>query len=330
MATRNHPPFRFLGILLAAIALAAACGGVSLPSGPSEAPEPPGPQQPVELPPLTVSAITPATGATDVPIDASVMVAFSRPVDPATINGQSFQVTRQLPGAGTPVEGMIGLSPDGRVASFTPADGFANNAGYDVALADGVEGAEDGGPGFSGLASSFTTARAAVQATDAEGDAFAGPRSEDLVPPDLIGVSVSQETGGLVFTFVFAESVDPAPTSSKAFAAFIDLDVDQEASTGSSGLVDLFRPPRAGDTDLGAEFTVEVRLDGTAILNDVARDVQTGEIDLRFSGHIVTFTVPYAMIGNDDGNLDLAVIAGTRFDATDVVPDTGHLTLGRE
>lgn len=306
--------------------LGAACGGVDLPSGPDAPGSGP---LPGELPPLRVQAISPSPGAGDVSVAAAVTVTFSRPVDRTTVNGQTFRVVRQAEAGDVPASGEIALSPEARIATFTPEGGFANNAVYTVTITSGVAAVGPSDAVFSGTASSFTTARAAIEITDRQGDAFGSPLSVGLVLPDLISVAVRQDPGGLAFALEFAESVDPRPTRRNAVGAFVDLDVDQDGATGSSGVVDFFRPPRPGDTGLGTEFVVNLRLDGTVVVNDAETEQEAGEIDAQFSGRVVTFTVPYALIGNDDGNVDLAAIVGTRFDATDITPDTGHVQLGR-
>jgi cysteine-rich repeat protein len=101
---------------------------------------------PVQCPALTV-AVSPPDGVPNVPAPTDVVLAFSAPVDPATLTAQttrggcqgSVQVTRGAPdnclpfASATPV-----MSQNNTVATFTPAPGFAFGATYKVRVTDAV------------------------------------------------------------------------------------------------------------------------------------------------------------------------------------------------
>jgi hypothetical protein len=47
-----------------------------------------------------------------------------------------------------------------------------------------------------------------------------------------------------------------------------------------------------------------------------------------FAGRRITVRVPKLFLGDDDGFLNASAIVGTARRPTDIVPETGHLTLG--
>jgi len=100
-----------------------------------------------------VNSVTPATDATDVPVDTVVVAVFSAPVDAATITVEA---------AGTAVAGTTALQGDGSSATFTPASDLARDTTYDVEVA--VCDSE--------WSSSFTTLPDGVAAADLEGKTY--------------------------------------------------------------------------------------------------------------------------------------------------------------
>jgi Bacterial Ig-like domain len=98
---------------LAALALAAAIGGVVLLGKPG---------------PLAVVAVTPADGAAGVPIATQVVVTFSRPVDEPSIRA-SLAVQPET-------RGLVSVA--GRRAAFTPRGGFRADTEYTLTLGPGL------------------------------------------------------------------------------------------------------------------------------------------------------------------------------------------------
>ncbi|MBC7919259.1 MAG: Ig-like domain-containing protein [Rhodoferax sp.] len=76
----------------------------------------------VDVAPPTVSTVSPANGATNVPLNSAVNATFSEPMDPLTINSASFMV------AG--VSGTVNYNAQTQVATFTPSANLAANTTY--------------------------------------------------------------------------------------------------------------------------------------------------------------------------------------------------------
>lgn len=90
---------------------------------------------PVNSAPLTVAAVSPADGASDVVATTPVTVTFSKPVMPATVTNSSFRLVTE---AGNPVLGSVTVLAGSRVASFTPAAALSGSARYRVLLGTGI------------------------------------------------------------------------------------------------------------------------------------------------------------------------------------------------
>src|SRR5207253_1341650 len=107
----------------------------------------------------TVTARTPAAGATGVAITAAPTATFSRAMDASTITSTSFTLT---PAGGSPVAATVGYS--GTTATLTPNAALANNTTYTATLSTAVK-ASDGVALASSYSWSFTTVNAAPTVT---------------------------------------------------------------------------------------------------------------------------------------------------------------------
>src|SRR5439155_7215283 len=85
----------------------------------------------------TVTARTPAVGATGVAINVAPTATFSRAMDATTITNASFTLT----GPSGPVAATVGYS--GTTATLTPNAALANNTSYTATLSTAVK-ASDG------------------------------------------------------------------------------------------------------------------------------------------------------------------------------------------
>lgn len=162
-------------------------------------------------------------------------------------------------------------------------------------------------------------------AADPAGDTF-GNRG---VQWDLTRLTVTRDTGGVSVELEFSTPLI-APTSgdSNAMIAFVDLDTDQDSTTGSTPTVDEFRR-NSGSTGMGSDFQVALTSydpDSTVAIFDEGANL-TGRVRPVFAGNKVSLRIPRAMLGNDDGFLNAAAIAGTLASPTDIVPEQGHLEV---
>jgi len=102
------------------------------------------------LPPM-VSMVSPLDLATLVPVNATVEVTFSDPVNPLTVTPMTFAVQTQ---DGEQVPGLITVAADGRSAVFTPDAALAPATTYHVQIS---EVADLAGQAVLFLQSIFTT-----------------------------------------------------------------------------------------------------------------------------------------------------------------------------
>jgi len=99
----------------------------------------PVPDCPVPAPVLdttapTVSLTAPVKGATDADVDKHVSVAFSEPMDPATINSQTFTLKK----GDTLIAGKV-KNPSVTSASFTEADNLEPDTRYTATVTTGAK-----------------------------------------------------------------------------------------------------------------------------------------------------------------------------------------------
>ncbi len=98
--------------------------------------------------PPTITSVAPATGATNVPISATVQVGFSEAV--ALNGGLSLSTS-----SGAPVAATVSVS--GRTATLTPSGPLAAGTGYRINVSTAVKDLS-GNPLSSAFSSGFTTA----------------------------------------------------------------------------------------------------------------------------------------------------------------------------
>ena len=163
----------------------------------------------VELAP-TVTAVTPADLATQVPVNTStIVVAFSEPM--ASITGADFTVTAGAP-ASNP-SGTVALDLAGRFATFTvatpvaPATSLAANTVY-TGTVTGLKSVATGLPLMNPYIWSFTTGSTA----DLTRPRVAASVPATTVPGPTNGVPVNADISA-----VFSSSLNPATITAASF-----------------------------------------------------------------------------------------------------------------
>ncbi|MFO7897757.1 MAG: Ig-like domain-containing protein [Planctomycetota bacterium] len=104
----------------------------------------------------TVAVISPVDGATDVPVDTTVVATFSHAVRLDTVTTDSFTVTA----GATRVDGTVSLNGTRTVATFTPDDDLLNSTTYAVELTDDIR--DDDDRALTPFSSAFTTVASAA------------------------------------------------------------------------------------------------------------------------------------------------------------------------
>lgn len=183
------------------------------------------------------------------------------------------------------------------------------------------------GVGVSACGNDSTAPGVSYIVTDPAGDVF----GVGTVKPDITKLTIRTDTGGIDIFIDFAANVlSPVTGNANAVVGYVELDTDQDSTTGAGTVVDVFRPT-AGSTGMGVEYAVDLfdyNADSTVAVFETAGGTTTGTVRPRFAGKRVTLRVPRALIGGDDGKLHAASIFGTAAEPTDIVPNNGHLAAG--
>jgi hypothetical protein len=167
-----------------------------------------------------VVSVTPAQGATNVAINATISATFNMAMSAASINGTTFTVA--APG-GVAVSGGVALSSSGLVATFTPAGGnLAYNTTYTATITTGAS--TPGGAELLGdYAWSFTTAAPTALTVVVTPAPFANPVA--LSAPITATFSQAMNCASLATAFTVTAPEGDAPvtgtvTCSGAVATF--------------------------------------------------------------------------------------------------------------
>lgn len=164
-------------------------------------------------------------------------------------------------------------------------------------------------------------------AADPTGDTFGGGG----VQWDVTSLTIQRDTAEVTVLLEFtADLISPVTGDPTAMVAFVDLDIDQDSTTGLRAIADEFRTD-GGSTGLGADYLLNLGVyatDSTVALVD-REGVEVGRIKPVFTGRRVTARIPKPLLGGDDDGLNAAVIVGRNGGPTDIVPDMRSLTLGR-
>lgn len=104
--------------------------------------------------------VEPPRGKRDVPLNARVYIAFSEPVDAATVTSTSIRLIRD----GSPVAGQVNVAADGLAATIDPVEDLAPNSEYQISVSDQVKDLDGDSavPLTSGFATGTTTAEETV------------------------------------------------------------------------------------------------------------------------------------------------------------------------
>jgi hypothetical protein len=108
--------------------------------------------------PPTVLSLAPSCGVTSVPIGTKITVAFSKPMDPATITSSTFLVTGP---STTPIAGAVTYNAANNTAQFTPSAALPPNTLVTVTITTGAK-SSTGTAIASSFSCSFTTAATVV------------------------------------------------------------------------------------------------------------------------------------------------------------------------
>ncbi len=179
-----------------------------------------------EVTPPEVVLISPANGAVAVPVNASVVLTFSEPLDAATVTSDAFLVYAN----GARQNITLSRSADNTVVTLDPSSALPNSAAVEVVVADTVRD-------LSGNRLALFTSEFAVEpAWDRAAPQVAAVRPGNGATgvPDNIGV-----------VLFFNESINPAAAGSAIFVAESGVRVNGSITISGDNQVATFVPERS-------------------------------------------------------------------------------------
>jgi hypothetical protein len=213
--------------------------------------------------PPTVTSVTPANGAANVSLGASVSATFSEPISAASVNGTSF-VLRD--GSGNIVPAT--LSASGATATLTPSANLQSSTSYTATLLSGTSGIKDaaGNALASNFSWSFTTL------------------AVDTTPPTVASVTpASDATNVSLGTSVSATFSEPISAASVNGTTFFLRDASGTAiaaSVSSSGSSATLQPSLS--LQPGTTYTATL-LSGSAGIKDMAGNALAADFTWSFT-----------------------------------------------
>jgi hypothetical protein len=136
---------------------------------------------------------------------------------------------------------------------------------------------------------------------------------------DITFFSAVSDGVTLTIDLTFAGTIShPATFNPDALFGFIDLDTDQNPATGVGANTDSFCPAPSG---LGIEYYV----DTTGAVIDPSVGI-VGAAPMTYTTNSVSAQIPLALLGGDDGIVDVATVIGNVAEPTDCAPNGGFIT----
>ncbi|MDF1639730.1 ice-binding family protein [Thalassolituus oleivorans] len=285
----------------------------------------------------TINSTNPVTTATTVPINNSVTVTFSEPIDETTLTTESFIVK----GAGEmALVGVVNLDTVSNTATFDPTDNLTPNIVYTATITTAVKTTTG-----KALASSYVWTFTSGATADST-----APTVSSTDPIDTAtGVPINRN-----INVVFNESLTPASVNDASFSVTADM-----GATSISGIVTYkttlvtFNPTSdlVADTLYTATVTSEITdIAGNALAVDYSWTFTTGStvaagpapVNLLTAGNYVILTktgitnVPTSAITGDIGatpitaasmdNVTCTEITGTIYGADQAYTGSGDIS----
>src|SRR5688500_1491456 len=127
----------------------------------------------------------------------------------------------------------------------------------------------------------------------------------------------------LILVMRFTRPVGAVGSSTQAgLQGAMDLDVDENASTGAPPLINSF----GGSASMGSDYRLDL-FGSTAstarILRAQGRDTTAHFAPLSSEGDSVVVKIPLAKLGGDDGRMTISAVLGTFDRPTDIAPNSG-------
>lgn len=210
--------------------------------------------EPESLPPR-VTSIDPGPGERDVPVDTAVRVDFNVPIDPVSVNINTFRLVRMEDGVW--LQGSRIFSSDGTSITFTPVQRLETSTDYRLEISPEIRDRygvlfdqEPGEPGNQGFSSTFRTEPERIPPRVDPGRVHPVDATENVSVRDSVVIGFSEPMASLVnlLEAFSLRSEDGASTAG-------------EGSLSQDGLTFTFRPASL----LLAGTPYEIQVDTTAV-----------------------------------------------------------------
>ncbi len=251
---------------------------------------------PPDTTPPTVTAFTPANGATGVSTGAVVTATFSKAMNASTIGTSTFE----LRNAATLVTATVAYNAATRVATLTPSEALSPSTTYTATVRGGAGGVADSAGNVLAASSTWT---------------FTTGAPIDTTPPTITATSPAAGATGVatnsVITATFSEPMDaasigPASVELRNGAALVTSAVTYNAATRVVTLT-----PAAA---LAASTTYTVTIRGGATdprVKDVAGNALAANSTWSFTTAAVPDTTPPTVTANTPANGATGVATST-------------------
>jgi hypothetical protein len=138
-------------------------------------------------------------------------------------------------------------------------------------------------------------------------------------------VDIDTVEGGTDTTNVTLKVTFSSDTVISSVVGFIDLDTDQDRTTGITPHANPLIP---GTTqDLGVDFFLSLfglPFGGPVDVVNARTGAPVGSVPATIVGQTLEGTIPLAMLGKDDGALNVGMVLGNLSQPTDAAPNGGH------
>jgi hypothetical protein len=257
--------------------------------------------------PVAVVRVVTATTGTEPDADGFVMTVGSSP-------------------ARVPANGTFHLRVPNGTSNWTLSDvqpncalGGSSSGSVTVAQGDTVTVSVDATCSAIGYGTAGTTM------TEAAGDTLANPSGNSSAAHDLLQLTTRYATDWLILVMRFGRPVGSVGTiQPSGLHGVIDLDTDENATTGASPFINSF----GGSASMGSDYRVDFFLsgaEGARLLRFQSGDTTVQLTPMTLEGDSVVVKIPLAKLGGDDGLMVLSALLGTFDRPTELVPNTGAI-----
>jgi hypothetical protein len=135
---------------------------------------------PPDTTPPTISGVAPASGQTEVAVEAKAEATFSEGIDPSTLSSATFTLSKPY---GAPVAASVSYDPATKKATLTPDAPLDSKATYTAIVRGGTDGIKDpsGNPLADDRVWSFTTTLACTISGTPSADTLTGTPADDVI-----------------------------------------------------------------------------------------------------------------------------------------------------